>query len=145
MRRSAILDVSADMVLITHVAFAAFVVVGLLLIVTGGFRKWHWVRNPWFRLAHMAAIAAVVVESWSGVACPLTTLEMSLRERAGEASYGGSCIAYWLQRLLYYEAPPWAFAVSYTLFGMAALGGWIAFRPRPFHSRARPGSGGGPA
>ena len=132
MNRSAILRAVADGVLITHAAFAAFVVIGLLLIVCGGFRRWHWIRNPWFRMAHLAAIGVVAVQSWLGVVCPLTTLEMSLRERAGEATYGGTCIAYWLQRLLYYEAPPWVFVVSYTLFGLVVVGSWIVFRPRPF-------------
>jgi hypothetical protein len=139
MNRSAILRVVADVVLITHVAFVAFVAIGLLLIVCGGFRRWNWVRNPWFRMAHLAATGVVVVQAWFGVICPLTALEMSLRERAGDGTYGGTCIAYWLQKLLYYEAPPWAFVVSYTLFGLAVVGSWIGFRPRPFRDgRARP-------
>ena len=54
----------ADMVLILHVAFVAFVVGGLLLILTGGFRGWGWVRNPWFRAAHLAGIAVVVLQAW---------------------------------------------------------------------------------
>ena len=139
MNRSAILRVVADVVLITHVAFVAFVVIGLLLIVCGGFRRWNWIRNPWFRTAHLAATGVVVAQAWFGAICALTTLEMSLRERAGGGKYGGTCIAYWLQKLLYYEAPPWAFVVSYTLFGLAVVGSWIGFRPRPFRDgRARP-------
>ena len=31
-------------------------VIGLLLVVIGGLRRWAWVRNPGFRLAHLAAI-----------------------------------------------------------------------------------------
>ena len=139
MNRSAILRVVADVVLITHVAFVAFVVIGLLLIVCGGFRRWNWIRNPWFRTAHLAATGVVVAQAWFGVICPLTTLEMSLRERAGDVTYGGTCIAHWLQKLLYYEAPPWVFVVSYTLFGLVVVGSWIGFRPRPFRDgRVRP-------
>ena len=42
---------------------------------------------PVVRLAHLAAIAVVVAESWLGLTCPLTTLESWLRARAGVAPY----------------------------------------------------------
>lgn len=126
----------ADAVLITHVVFVAFVIVGLLVILCGGLCGWKWIRNPWFRAAHLAGIALVVVQAWFGVACPLTTLEMHLREEAGDSTYSGTFIAHWLQRLLYYEAPPWVFAVCYTFFGLAVISSWWKFRPRPFRQNA---------
>ena len=121
----------ADLVLLTHIAFVGFVVVGLLVILGGGYRGWKWIRNPWFRAAHLAAIALVVVQAWFGIVCPLTVLEMHLREAAGDSTYGGTFIAHWLRRLLFYDAPPWAFGVCYTLFGLAVIGSWLKFRPRP--------------
>jgi hypothetical protein len=124
----------ADGVLIFHAAFVAFVVFGLLLILAGGCCGWRWVRNPWFRCAHLAAIGIVVVQSWLGIECPLTTLETRLRERAGDATYAGAFIAHWLHAILFFEAPPWAFTLGYTLFGLAVAGSWILFRPRPFRS-----------
>lgn len=122
----------ADGVLITHVAFVAFVVGGLLVILGGGFRGWKWIRNPWFRAAHLAGIALVVVQAWLGIVCPLTVLEMHLRDQAGDATYNGTFVAHWLQRLLFYNVPPWVFVVCYTLFGLAVIGSWVKFRPRPF-------------
>ena len=95
----------ANAVLVVHVGIAAFVVVGLLLVVVGNFEHWSWVNNAWFRISHVAAIGIVVAESWLGFVCPLTTLEMWLRSRAGEESYGGGFIEHWLQQLLYYSAP----------------------------------------
>lgn len=124
----------ADLVLLTHVMFVAFVVLGLILILCGGFAKWRWIRNPWFRVTHLAAIGLVVVESWLGVKCPLTTLEDQLRERAGEDVYAGAFIAHWLQTILFYEAPKWVFTLAYTLSGLAVVASWIFFRPRPFRS-----------
>lgn len=126
----------AELVLVTHVGFVVFVVVGLLLILIGGFAGWRWVLNPWFRGAHLAAIGLVVLQSWMGMICPLTILEMSLREKAGVATYGGSFISHWLQSLLFYDAPPWAFVVCYTLFGLVVIGSWLKFRPRPFRKPA---------
>jgi len=125
----------ADFVLMTHVSFVAFVIVGLLVILIGGACGWRWIRNPWFRVLHLAGIGLVVAQAWLGVICPLTTLEMYLREKAGESTYSDTFIAHWLQRLLYYEAPAWVFAVAYTLFGSAVVAGWVKFRPRPFCSR----------
>jgi hypothetical protein len=124
----------ADAVLLTHVSFVAFVIVGLLTILIGGACGWRWIRNPWFRALHLAAIGLVVVQAWLGVICPLTTLEMYLREQAGDATYRGTFIAHWLQKLLYYEAPPWVFIVCYSVFGLAVIASWLKFRPRPFRS-----------
>ena len=73
----------ADIVLVTHVLFVAFVVVGLLLTVCGGHLGWAWIRNIWFRGAHLAAIGFVVLQTWLGMVCPLTTLEMRLRVQTG--------------------------------------------------------------
>ncbi len=123
---------AADLVLLTHVLFVAFVVFGLLLILAGKARAWAWVRNPWFRLAHLAAIGIVVVQSWFGAVCPLTILEMALRQRAGDAAYPGSFVAHWLEAILYYRAPTWVFAVCYTIFGGLVLASWYWVRPRPF-------------
>ncbi len=121
----------ADAVLVLHVCIAVFVVAGLLLIVVGNALRWRWVNNLWLRLAHVAAIAVVVTEAWFGVACPLTLLEVSLRARAGAATYGGGFIEHWLSRLLYYEAPPWVFVLAYSLFGLLVAATWWYFPPKP--------------
>lgn len=123
---------AADALLFAHVLFVAFVVVGLVLILIGKLRAWAWVRNPWFRIAHLAAIGVVTVQSWFGVVCPLTTWEMLLRERAGEAAYSGTFVSHWLEALLYYRAPAWVFAVCYTVFAAAVVVSWLWVRPRPF-------------
>lgn len=132
MTRADLFRALADVALIAHVAFVTFVVGGLLLILLGGFRGWNWIRNPWFRILHLVGIGLVVVQAWLGIICPLTTLEMALRASAGDSTYGGTFVAHWLQRLIYYEAPPWVFAVCYTMFGLAVVGSWVKFRPRRF-------------
>lgn len=119
----------ADAVLVTHLAFVGFVVIGLLLILLGGLRGWAWVRRPWFRRAHLAAIGLVVVQAWLGIICPLTTLEMFFREKAGDGTYQGTFIAHWLHRLLFFDAPPWVFTLCYTAFGIAVIASWWLVRP----------------
>ena len=120
----------ADAVLTLHVLTVGFVVGGLVLILVGNLRGWTWVNAMWFRLAHLAAIAFVVAEAWFGVVCPLTSLEMWLRERAHASTYAGSFIEHWLQRILYYQAPGWVFTVTYSLFGLAVVAAWWYFPPR---------------
>lgn len=120
----------ADAVLALHVAIVVFVVGGLVLVIVGNLFGWRWVNAPWFRRVHLATIAVVVAEAWLGATCPLTTLEMWLRAQARATTYEGSFIEYWLQRLLYYEAPAWAFVVAYTLFGLLVAAAWWRFPPR---------------
>mgnify|MGYP001812166826 CR=1 FL=1 len=132
MRSDFLLLLLADALLFIHVMFVVFVVIGLVLILAGKLADWSWVRNPWFRLAHLVAIGIVTVQSWVGVICPLTTWEMALRARAGDATYPGSFIAHWLETILYYEAPAWVFTICYTVFATAVVISWIWVRPRRF-------------
>ena len=123
---------AADVLLFTHVLFVAFVTFGLLFIFAGKLFSWPWVRNPWFRLAHLIAIGVVVLQSWLGVICPLTTWEMALREKAGDAVYAGTFVSHWLETVLYYSAPAWIFILCYTVFGLLVLVSWFWVRPNPF-------------
>jgi hypothetical protein len=127
---------AADAVLLLHAFFVAFVVFGLLLVLLGRVLHWRWVRNPWFRLLHLLAIAFVVLQSWLRLVCPLTHIEMALRERAGDAVYPGSFMAHWLEALLYYQAPQWVFISCYTAFGILVAASWIWVPPRRFRESA---------
>lgn len=120
----------ADAVLVVHFGVVLFVVGGLVVVLVGNWL--HWARvNQWcFRLAHLAAIAVVVLQAWLGQYCPLTTLESWLRVQAGSGAYETSFIEHWLQRLIYFQAPFWAFTVAYTAFAVLVLWAWWRFPPR---------------
>lgn len=122
--------IAADAVVFVHFGYVAFVVLGLLIILVGIALRRDWVRNLTFRLLHLAAIGLVVVESWWGVTCPLTTLEQKLRNLAGETSYTGSFIGTLVHNLLFYEAPEWVFTICYTLFGLLVLMTFVFSPPR---------------
>ncbi len=124
---------AADIITLLHVLFVAFVVIGLLLILVGKVRAWSWVRNPWFRLIHLAAISVVMVQSWLGLICPLTSLEMALRSQAGDTVYSGSFLSHWLESILYYQVPSWIFVLCYMAFGAAVVASWFWIRPRRFY------------
>jgi hypothetical protein len=129
---------AADAVLTLHAGFVLFVVAGLLGLLVGAWRGWSWVRNPWFRAAHLGAIVWVVLQTWLGAVCPLTDLEMALRRGTDGTVYRGGFVAHWLQTLLYYDAPPWVFGVCYTLFGVVVVTCWFRIPPRPFRRAGAP-------
>ena len=120
----------ADAVLLLHIAIVLGVILGLLLIVVGNLLRWRWVDALWLRLLHLATIAIVVGEAWLGITCPLTTLEMYWRSKAQASTYEGGFMEHWMQRLLFYQAPPWVFTLGYTLFGLAVVASWWRWPPR---------------
>jgi polyferredoxin len=129
----------ADVVLTLHFGVVAFVVGGVVFVILGNLSGWRWVNALGFRLVHLAAIAIVVAEAWLGATCPLTRLEMWLRAQAHSATYSRSFIEHWVQRLLYFDAPPWVFVLAYSLFGLLVVALWIRFPPGTRRSRTRGG------
>jgi hypothetical protein len=107
----------ADLLLVLHFAVAAFIVLGLILVWIGAAAGWVWVRNPWFRYLHLAAIAFVAAEALLGIACPLTIWEDLLRGGARPETFVGR----WVYRLLYYQAPDWVFTAIYAAWTVATL------------------------
>ena len=83
--------VLADLVLVLHLGFVLFVVLGGLLVV-------RWPQMAWVHIP--AAVWGVLIE-YSGWICPLTPLENSFRVRGGEAGYSGGFIQHYIQPLLY--------------------------------------------
>ena len=93
----------ADLVVVAHVAFVAFVVVG-------GYLALRWRRLAWLHVP--AALWGALIEL-TGWICPLTPLENALRRLAGEAGYRGGFIEHYVLPVLY--------PVHYTLALRLAL------------------------
>jgi hypothetical protein len=124
----------ADLIVVFHASYVSFVVFGLVLILLGAVMRWQWVRNFWFRIAHLTAIGIVVFESLVGIPCPLTVWESQLRRAAGQAGYSGDFIGYWAHQLIFYRAEPWVFTMIYILFGVAVLAAFILAPPRRWNA-----------
>ena len=120
----------ADAVVIVHAAYVAFVVFGLVAILIGAAMNWRWTRSLAFRITHLAAIALVCVESIVGAICPLTSLENSMRQRAGATRYPGDFVAYWAHRMIFYNFPPWIFTIAYISFAILVAITFIAIPPQ---------------
>lgn len=125
-------------VLALHLALVAFVVGGLPAIIIGNRLGWQWANAPGWRWLHLAAIVIVTAEAWFGIVCPLTALEHWLARRAGAVTteHPAGFIASWIQRLLYYDLPPWLFVLAYSAFTLAVIAAWRAWPPRRRHGAA---------
>jgi hypothetical protein len=82
---------AADLVLIAHLAFVAFVLFGALLVL-------RWPKLLGF---HVAAVLWGVLVEFTGAICPLTPLEMRLRQPGADIGYQGDFIGHYLTTLLY--------------------------------------------
>ena len=83
--------VLADLVLVTHFLFIAFVV-------AGGFAAVRWPRLAW---AHVPCFAWGALIEFAGWICPLTPLEVRLRIASGQAGYSGGFIERYLLPVIY--------------------------------------------
>jgi Protein of Unknown function (DUF2784). len=82
---------SADAVILLHLAFILFVVFGAALAF-----RWRWI--PFIHLP--AAAWGIFMELTSGI-CPLTYLENHLRRQAGQAGYSGGFIEHYVLNIIY--------------------------------------------
>ena len=119
----------ADLILIVHALVVMFVIVGQLAILIGWWQGWSWVRNIWFRLAHLATILIVMLQAWLGRLCPLTIWEQKLRQAAGQLYHDQSFVEYWVAEFLYLELPWWVFVAAYTSFAMLVAWTWWRLPP----------------
>ena len=83
--------VLADLVLVVHLLFIAFVV-------AGGFAAVRWPRLAW---AHVPCFVWGALIEFAGWICPLTPLEVRLRIASGQAGYSGGFIERYLLPIIY--------------------------------------------
>ncbi|HEX7013332.1 MAG TPA: DUF2784 domain-containing protein [Steroidobacteraceae bacterium] len=81
----------ADVVLVVHLLFVLFVAVGALVLL-------RWPRLVWI---HLPTVLWGAYIELSGRVCPLTPLEVRLRQLGGEAGYEGGFIDHYITAWLY--------------------------------------------
>jgi len=84
-------SIAADALVILHLAFIVFVMLGGLLLL------------KWRRLSylHLPAVVWGTLVELRGWLCPLTPLEQHFRTLAGETGYSGGFIQHYLLPLIY--------------------------------------------
>jgi len=124
-------EAAANAVASIHILYFLFVVVGLLLTLIGAIRRWRWIRNLWFRAAHVGAIAAVLVEDLMDWDCPLIPLEEWLRRIGGSASGAPTGpLGEILDRWLFGVIPPHWLNWIYAAGGVLVVALWLTVPPR---------------
>jgi hypothetical protein len=83
--------IAADLLVVVHLLFILFVAAGGLLTL-------RWPSLAWVHLP--AALWGAFIEL-GGWICPLTPLEINLRQSAGEAAYSGEFVEHYVLPLVY--------------------------------------------
>ena len=109
----------ADLLVVLHLGFAAFVIFG-------GFLAWKW---RWLIFVHPPALAWGLWVETSGRICPLTPLENHLRHLAGEAGYPGGFLDHYVMPILYppglTRADQWVLAALLLAITIVAYGALV--------------------
>lgn len=108
----------ADIVVAAHLLWIGFLIFGALVG-----RKVRWVM--WLHLASLGFSLVLQIFGWL---CPLTHLEIWLREQAG-GGYSGPFIQHYVERLVYLDAPRWkVFVGTVVVIGGSGVLYWRAVR-----------------
>lgn len=110
---------AAEAVVLLHLLFIGFVVLGAALLP-------RWPRLVWL---HVPALLWGVYVELSGSLCPLTPLENHLRALAGAHGYGGGFIEHYLLPLLYpmglTRELQWVLALGVAGVNLELYGRWL--------------------
>jgi hypothetical protein len=114
---------SADAVLLVHLAFILFVLVGAAIAAW-----WRWIL-----VVHLPAAAWGFFVELTGRICPLTYLENYLRIKAGQSGYTESSIEHYLLAIIYPAGL--TRGIQLTLAGVVvivnvAIYGWLYYARR---------------
>jgi len=114
---------AADVVVVAHLAFIVFVLLGGLLVL----------RYRWVAWLHLPAAAWGVFVELTGRLCPLTDWENELLRRAGEAGYAGGFVERYLLPIIYPAGLTQS--IQFWLAGIVVavnvtIYAWLLSRPR---------------
>ena len=113
--------VLADLVVVVHLLFLLFVVLGAFLVV-------KWPRLAWIHVP--AAVWGAAIE-FGGWICPLTPLENRLRAQGGESAYMGGFIEHYVMPIVYPSALTRELQILFgttVLLMNLSLYGWLIWR-----------------
>jgi hypothetical protein len=120
----------ADLIVAIHIAYVAYIIVGLGLILLGLWRRWKWIGNRWFRLTHLLAILVVVFELILKANCPLTVWEASLRVLARQPVNGAAFMDRLMAFVLFAAAPGWVTNGLYFVFALTTVAVFVLAPPK---------------
>jgi len=127
----------ADVIVIIHLIVVIFMIGGVLGVLIGWPLGWRWIRNPWWRCAHIAIMGYIAFNAIRGELCFLTIWEADLRRDAGQIDADDlSFIGRVFRDMLYVEVPQKTLDVIYLVVAGLVLASVLLVRPE-FRSRSR--------
>jgi hypothetical protein len=121
----------ADLLVVVHFLYVLFAVGGQVFILLGAILKWNGIRNPLFRIIHLAAVGLVAVEAATGIDCPLTEWEFDLRRLSGQVIERNiSFIPRLVRLLIFYDLPHWVFTLMHIAFGLLVVFTYVLVPPK---------------
>jgi hypothetical protein len=117
--------VAAQAVLAVHLLIAAFIAAGLVVIPLGARLGWGFVRIPWLRGAHAAAMGVVALQKVAGRACFLTVWEERLAAAAAAVPHSTPAFLTFGERILYWNLPLTFFTWLYGLLFAWVVALWF--------------------
>jgi hypothetical protein len=120
----------ADLVVVLHLAFILFASLGGLLV-------FKWPRVAW---VHAPAVVWGVFIELTGRVCPLTPIERSLREAAGQEGYQGDFVEHYIIPIVYPPALTFDIQVALGVFLLglnAVIYAWLWRRATPSRAATR--------
>jgi hypothetical protein len=112
--------VLAELVVVVHLVYLAFIAVG-------GVLAWRWRRLIW---PHLIALGVAFASVTVGFDCPLTNLEKWLRRLAGDDPYEGGFIDHYIIGTVYPEGHDRLAQLVLTVMALAVYGSVIVHRSR---------------
>jgi hypothetical protein len=121
----------ADILMLLHFLWAAFMVIGLPLGLL--------LRSPTLRWVHFGGMVITAIIAAAGMYCPLTVWEEALRWESDPGfAYGGSFLARHLSPILYPRIEPWMIRSASVIWGVLTIVSMILKWPGPpFRRRDR--------
>ena len=112
----------ADVLVVLHLAFVAFVVVGAVLVL----------RRPRLAWVHLPCALWGALIEFTGWVCPLTPLEIRFRQLGGQAGYEGDFIEHHVLPVLYPQhlTRPLQWALGALVLVVNAVAYWHLSRRR---------------
>ena len=121
----------ADLIVTVHLCYVLFAVGGEAAILAGAIFRWAFIRQPAFRIAHLAAVGLVAAEAALRLVCPLTEWEYNLRQLAGQTVERKISFVARLARLIvFHDLSPHFLMVLHVGFGVLVVLTFIFIPPR---------------
>lgn len=122
--------IAADLVIIVHFLWIAFLILGFPLFL--------YLNRPGWRLFHLTSLIVTVIMQLTRTICPLTYLENYLTSVGGnKKTYPGQFIIETIERLIYVEDMTLE-KISYaTILFLILVALSFYFRPIPLRKRQR--------